>query len=353
MPSKSARKKGGRSRSKGWKAAQFDSKNKKTTKFGLMVLGFIASIILIGQLINFVSSLYRPLTGGIAVKREYLWDNKFNLNVLIKADQVALMSYNPNEKKITLINIPDQTYLELPKDFGKWRVKAIYPLGEQSNPPVGNLLLEESMESLFGVPIDGYIEFKDKNSDQTPAEALKILRENPLDLLYFYKLKSDLSPWELMQIKYYLPQVRFDKVEVVNLDEVSVLDDKYLPDGSQVLEPDLIKVDDVLTGFVESEVRRENKSIAIFNATSYPGLAQQAARIVKNMGGNVIFTTNSDQKLEKSIVLGEDSITFDRMGQVFSLECLKDKNCDKISDQEVNSSRANINIVLGKDFYNR
>lgn len=339
---------------KGWKVAQFDSKNKRKTQLGLAVLLILIAVILIGQVVNFFINLHQPLNVQTDVKRGYEWENKFNLNVIIIGETVALLSFNPTDKTATLINIPNNTYLNVPKGFGLWQLRAIYPLGQQNNPPNGNLLLEGALQGLFGVPIDGTLEFKSEEmKNMSPEEILEYLKTNPFNVFYYYGLQSDLTPWELIQLKFYLPQVRFDKIKIIDLLDTNVLDETLLADNTQVFVPDEIKVDDVLQNFIETEIRSENKSIAIFNATSHPGLAQKAGRIVKNLGGNIIFTTNSKEKIDKTIVLGENSFTFEKLEQIFGLECSSGTNCDKISDQEVNSSRADINIVLGEDFYSK
>ncbi len=350
-----------------WKVAQKNTRIKKKTKLALLVLGLVIFLLILGQTVRIVNSLSSPFSKeAVKVSRSYQWDSDFNLNLVIKAKGVYLLSYNPNEKRITVIDIPDEAYLEVPGGFGKWQLRSIYDLGQTSQGPGGGELLKRSLSSSFGIPVDGFIEFKGPLAEKSGVEIADFLRQNPLSLTYFLSnIISDLTPWELVRLKLALPQVRFDKVQNIDLKKLKLMDYDRLGDGTQILIADPTKIDSALINFIDTKIRGEHLEIAIFNATSYPGLALQAARIITNMGGNVIMTTNADQKQSKTTVLGEKSATSKRLSQIFGSDCKKAPNCDRIGcnpgdknqenclieDPGIKSSRAQINVILGEDFY--
>ncbi len=124
---------------------------------------------------------------------------------------------------------------------------------------------------------------------------------------------------------------------------LGLLTEDKLPDGTKIFLADPVKVDSALSSFAEPKLLKEHQSIAIFNATNQPQLAQKAARTIQNIGGNVIITGNSDQILKHCRVFGEQSKTLKRLLQIF--------NCDRIDP--LKDSRAQINLFLGEDFYQR
>lgn len=354
-------------RKNNWKVAQKNTKIKKKTKLALLVLGLIVFLLVLGQTVRIIQSLSSPFSKDVVkVSRSYQWDNDFNLNLVIKTKGVYLLSYNPSEKRITVIDVPDEAYLEVPGGFGEWQLRSIYDLGQTSQGPGGGELLKRSLSSFFGIPVDGFIEFKGQLAQKSGVEVADFLRQNPLNIAYFLSsITSDLTPWELIRLKLAFSQVRFDKVQDIDLKKLKLMETDRLGDGTQILTADPTKIDSALINFIDTKIREEHLGVAIFNATSYPGLAQKAARIITNTGGNVIMTTNANLKQPKTVVLGEESATLKRLSQIFSSDCKKALNCDRITcnpgdkDQEncliedpgIKSSRAQINVVLGEDFY--
>ncbi|MBI4038939.1 LCP family protein [Candidatus Daviesbacteria bacterium] len=320
-----------------WKKLGVQRKAKKKIKLALIVLGLVIAVIILGQIANFAKILVSPW-GLLTPVKKYNWNPKFNLNLVVHTNSTSVLSYNPQEGKIIIINIPDQTFMEVPGGFGKWQLGAVYGLGK-------NELLKKTMMNYLGLPIDGFLDF-------TPPfknikEILGILRGNPISSLQLLpNLKSDLTFWQLIRLKFGLASVRFDKIIELNLDQLDVLEKSALLDGSIIFNTDLVKLDTYLTVLKDSVIAKENKSIAIFNATTQPQLANKWARLVTNLGANVIITANAGKTLQKTEVSGQKSATLERFKQIFDIN-------DKISQSnEGETSRAEINLLVGEDYAN-
>ena len=345
MPSKSARIRS----SNGWKDVQYRSKAKKRVRLALIALGLIVSLLILGQLVNFTQTLFSPWQVNSEGKK-YLWDGQFNINILLRSNPPAVFSYNPKDQKITLIKIPAETYLEVNRGFGSWQVRAIYELG-QSSKIGGNVLLKESLASFLGVPIDGYLEPTGVLETRQAEQILVLMRQSPFNIFFLLtNLKTDLSLWELIRLKLALWGVRFDKVKILDPIKLNILDQQQLADGSLALWADPLKIDSMMSDFADPNIKDEHLSIAVFNATNYPALAQKAKRLITNMGGNVIIIGNAVQRADKTKVLGKPSNTLKRLIQIFGCS-----NCDKIDIQDLglDSSRSEVNLLLGEDFYQK
>ena len=331
-----------------WKTVQNKKKVEKRIKLALIVLGLIILVIILGNLVRLTQTLFSPWK--LDSSKAYLWDGQFNINLVLRAKTISVFSYNPTDKKVTLIKIPDETYLEVAQGFGSWQIRAIYDLGKSSKIE-GNTLLKQSVSTFLGVPIDGYMEVFGQLGEKEPEEIVELLLQSPFNIfMLLSNLKSDLTLWELIRLKFVLSQVRFDKVKTVDLLSLNILDQQRLADGSIALISDPIKIDSVITSFYDSEIQNEHLSIAVFNATSYPLLSKKAGRLVTNIGGNVIIATNAPSSLEKTKIVGQPSNTLKRLIQIFGCD-----NCDKIElkDLGLDSSRGQINIFLGEDFYSK
>lgn len=344
MPKSAAHKKGQRLR--GWKDIQSKKRTTKKTKLALFALGGIVILLLVAQLVKVITASFTPWK-ETNIKRTYLWDGKFNLNLVIKAKNVALVSFNPTDKKVTFINVPDPTYLEVPFGFGMWQVSSIYDLGDSQKDFGGGRLLKQTMADLFGLPVDGYIQFLDKYAQKDIAEVVEEIRKSPFSVVGMLGfIKTDMTPFELFRINMGLSSVRFDKVREINLEEVEdLLLNEKLPDGTLVYKPDTIKLDALISNLTDNIIKQEHKTIAIFNSTKYPGLAQKAARLISNIGGDVIITANGQEAIKKTQIIGPQSKTLERLRQIFNSSDIIDPK-----EKDLSSSRADINLFLGEDY---
>ncbi len=339
MSSKSAHK-------DGWKTVQNKNKIKKKTKLAAIVLGLIIFVILLGNLVRFTQTLFSPWKIYPDIKKNYIWNGEFNLNlVVLNQLDVSVLSYNPREKKLIILQIPQNVLVEVPNGFGKWQLRSVYQLGETDKKGAG--FLKGSVMALLGIPIDGFLDVADLKKAAGSEFLVGHLKENPIFFLSALpKIKTDLTLWELIRLNMAASSVRFDKVE--RLDLSKVLDLENLADGTPIYTADPVKVDNILAFFADPTVKEEHKSIAIFNATESLGLAQKASRIITNLGGNVIITSNASQKSDKSLILGEKSKTLKRINQIFNFDC---SDCDNITPENKGiESRAQISIILGGDF---
>lgn len=335
MPRRSAHPK-----DKGWKAQQSRLKIKRKTKLAALVLAAVLALIILGQLVSFTKTLNSPwnLTG---VKRPISWDNNFNINLVVKTNTISILSFDPQEKKIALVSLPETVFLEVPQGLGSWQLRSVYDLG-------GRDLLKDSLSSFLGIPIDGFIEGSGPLKEKKAEEVVDLMRQNPTNIFSLLpNLKTDLTLWDLLSLKWEFLGVRFDKIQTYDLVKLNILQDSKLSDGSEVLTADPIRLDAVLIQLADPKLRSEHLNIAVFNATSYPNLAQKAARMITNLGGNVIITTNSTSYADKTTVEGIPSKTLRRLSQIFAC-------CDKITSTNLKEeSRAQINVIVGEDFYLR
>lgn len=331
--------------SSSWKEAQSKRKKSRTLKLALFVLSGVLGLLIISWTIRFTQSLFSPWKITPQQQKSYLWNGQFNINVLIRSEGVSLLSYNPKESKIVLVNIPDETFVEVPYGFGLWQLRAVWKLGESQKLLGGDKLLKDTLNNFFAIPIDGFLDLSALKPSKSAASVLNNLKKNPFSgLELLAALKTDLTVWELIRLKIGIGGVRFDKIREKSLTET--LDKTNLPDGSVVLTADPVKLDSILADLADPTIVSEHKSIAVFNATNQPLLAQKAARLISNLGGNVIITTNADRVFAKTTLEGVKSATLERLRQIFILD-------DKISTKETVTSRAEINLLLGEDYISK
>jgi hypothetical protein len=328
---------------------------KSNVKLALIALFVLFLFIVIGKFFNFLGNLSQPL--GISSNSFYYsWDTRMSNNVLFvslknpEEPLIYLVNFDPKNKQTVILHFSNQIYASLPKDYGTWRLGSVYQLGQEEHPQVGVKLLRMSISSLIGQPVDGVIILGQEND---PQKLMENWRQNPISMIQFFtQIKTDLRPLDIFKYLTALSTIRSDKIESIDLSKSSITKSQLLPDSSRVLGVDTIRFDlFIREKMADPLMLEEGQSIAIFNATEHPGLAQEAARIVTNLGGNVIIIGNTQTLIKKSLVTTEDSktATFERLSETFAPECLK-KKC-VTNDDKITNSRAQVNVIIGEDYY--
>lgn len=162
------------------------------------------------------------------------------------------------------------------------------------------------VQDFIGAPVEGWMVIDKKLENRS-------LR---LDVLLGSK-KTNLTIFDILRIWYVIHQAPPDRVERVN----------------QPL---------IASRLVDREVLAEGKTIEIVNGTNKAGLGANVARIIENMGGNVVFVKTGKSDIEQSsIQIAQDSYTAKKIHRIFSIPLMREKSEDLNSD---------IQVLIGKDY---
>ena len=338
-----------------WRAIQARSKIRGKIQLALFILGFIALIYFISWGAEFIHNITQPL-GLQSFKKTYFWDGSSSLNMVFKGSEIYFLSLDPNEKKLSIVKLPQQVYVEVPGDYGRWQLRSVYRLGDSEKSPAGPQLLKATLANLFKLPVDGILIFDDSRSFN-PQKFVETLKQNPLEIFRLLpSIKTDLTPSELIRFSLGLRSVRFDKISEFDLLSLGLLDVEQNQEGDVKLLADPEKLDGfVFNNLSDSRIQQEGLEVAIFNTTMTSGLGQKAAQIISHLGANVIQVGSiPDQNLEKNLITvkneKEADMTLKRLKQIFGKECFDPKICAIISHPTILSSRGQVIVILGKDF---
>ena len=329
----------------------------------LLVLGLL---LIFGRVFQFFNEFQKPFYSLNTQKRAVTWDGKSVINLIIakRENGTDLVDYNfvslnPAEEKISVLELSDDIYLQVPKNFGAWKLSSVYKLGQENKPPMGEDLIKMSVSKMLALPVDGIIEVNSKD-DLIIENLVADWKKNMFSGFNFLtNVKTDLSLKETTDFVFKASKVRQDNIVSVDFFKTSITQSKLLPDSSRVLGVDNIKLDTYIKqSLSDPTIQDEDLTVAVFNGTDHPGLTAEAVRLIGNLGARVTIISNSEEKFVKSGIYinseeeGEpkQSQTYKRLAEVFAPDCLK-QDCTT-ADMEVASSRAAINIVLGEDYFN-
>jgi len=305
---------------------------------------------------------------GFALLKE-LSSPKLNKNsrvtIVFASNPIEVLSFEP-DGNLTLISIPENAYVEVPRGFGSYQIGNVWELGYQEK--IQGELLRLTIQELLGAPVDGWVgqkiissqpnlksyqwkagEFKnDLLAVKNKATSWAVLTKPQIVLSTINNLQTNLNTLDLVWLWWQVKFTRFDKIQFVNLKETSALSKYVLADDSQVLSVSQALLDSVCAKlFKNSQFVNEHLNIEVLNGTNKQGLANRVARLITNMGGNVIYIQNSSTTFNRCQISGSSSslqsFTARRLQTIYG--------CQLLANNQI--SQADLQITVGQDYSQR
>ena len=306
--------------------------------------------------------------------RKRIW-KKGRLNFVLASEPVLVISLSPREKALTVVQIPENTYVEVTRGFGLYKIESVYPLGQIEGK--GGGILAETAQEFLGIPVEAYVHFNNFQSprlaggqaispakrDPAPRDNFQLNKEDiiglkkkvtswmvflrPQKLIKFLKedLETNFGFWDIVKIWLNLKKISTGKIKFIDLEERMVLTEFSLPDGGVGKKGDPLLIDNLLAEFFfEPEIRKEGVSVEVLNGTNHPGLGKKAARIITNLGVKVIKVADSEEKVEQCQIKGAGkvlrSFTLSKIKEVFDCQVVEDEKNEPI-------------LIIGNDYYKK
>ncbi len=320
----------------GWQKAQKKRQEKKRLSLARKVFSLIVFALLLGIGFQIWGSL-----------RKSVWDGSSRLTIAFNASPLLMVSLEPHDKTMSLLTIPDETYLETIHGYGFYQAGTIWRLGEMEEINGGELLAG-SLQEYFGAPVEAYGSVPPSFSFREAK-----IREDLSTVVWFWlkgKGETNLTRWDLIRLWLGMKRVRFDKISWVDLRETEGVSEVTLPDGTQALESDPLALDRLVSRlFVDPKIKKEALAIGVFNATDHPGLAKKAARLINNLGGQVVSAgdwsgDNQAQTEVRCAKADYKKYTSWRLMNLFQGQ--------SVSERE-EGSQVEILLILGEDYWQR
>ncbi|PIU04021.1 hypothetical protein COT44_00040 [Candidatus Shapirobacteria bacterium CG08_land_8_20_14_0_20_39_18] len=270
-----------------------------------------------------------------------VWDGKQRINFVIENSRINLVSYSPTNQELTLITLPDELLLNVPRGYGEFTARALPKLVSQEKRPE---LLKETIQENFAVPVDGWINVSNFGKENNPRNRvtdafIAALKLNGL---------TNLSDWDLIRFWWAARAVRSSNIQSIDLSDYRCLVEGKLPDGTPIFKLNQEMLDSVIQKyFPDDSLRASNLTVQILNGTDHSGLGQSASRILTNMGIKIIDVGNMGNGIEKCEVRGgeelKNSYIVKKISGIF--------NCDWLELTE--KGRSDIIVVIGENYWRK
>jgi len=335
-----------------WRILTKGTKSRKSMKrAAVTALLFLVSIGFIGGI-----QVYRALTKpSAAASSSTAFDIKntqiatlavMSVNDInadpVETESISLIFFDTEKKKVVSFEIPLGLTLDVPGRFGSEPYRNILPLGSLDSGEVGEGadLVRESLEKLFGFPVDRYLLVEEDYSGPV-LETFKLGRSRSLlnlDSLRGF-LTASVTDASISEI--------YSLYTLVN----SLPSDRFIVhENSEDFYADSSYVDSVIRDLTfDSRVAHERASVAVLNGAGVSGAAGFGQRVIENIGGYVVSAGNATDLYQETtlIVDSVDSEVAKEIVRFFPIKNIIEKrafgNIEDIAD------RVDATLVIGID----
>lgn len=268
--------------------------------------------------------------GPVMLAGKFDASERFNI-VLTTPAKTSLVSLDIKGNKATIVDFPSELYVpRVAHGYGQYPIGKVFEVGELDKR--GGQVLSDTISLYLGVPVDGYVRLVDFSTTD--------LKSNLLSVNFILNAKSNVNLWDRILVVKSLMDLRFDRIEAVNLAKKS--EALLLADGSSakvLLEEDLDKLLD--RNFVEKGIVREGFRVQIVNTTEQAGLGNAYARIISGLGATVIDVSSEPDDLSACRINASEKVlkskTVKRIEKMLKCEAAKG-----------DSGRADLILFLGR-----
>ncbi|MDP3988116.1 MAG: LytR C-terminal domain-containing protein [Candidatus Levybacteria bacterium] len=259
------------------------TKNQNNLRIGVIFCLFVCFLITVSLIFKLILLL-----------QSSKFDGKHNFSVVIyeqdsKSKKAQIISFAPDVAKISVLKI----LAKKPSDLAK----------------------------ILEVPIDGTIKIPGKGDEEVESMLGSAL-------LGFKDTQTNLTIIDISRLWLFAKSVSNQSISANEISLDQVLTDEAIDKISSQI-------------FSDNSFSAEKISIQIVNGTGFSGLGNRLARLISNMGGNVVSVLTSDKNIESSEILyvDEETYTLERLTKILGFKKTK-MNGAQISD---------IIIKIGKD----
>jgi hypothetical protein len=261
---------------------------------------------------------------------------------ILVGSPMTVFSWNPRDRNITLITIPEDVTAEGTHGYGTYTLEAFWRLGQIDKKD--GTVLAESMSEALGIPVTGYMGYKNGPIRQTVFSFKNIFAYLRGEYLTNIPFGTFLRFVWLMQVTKPARVTTFDFTRTPGF----IADDVLIADGTHQLVMSSDRMDARLAHVFEDElVRRESVTTTVYNTTTMLSLGNRVARLLQNVGVSILSVGNDSPEVDRCVVSG-------------TKEFLKSKSAGAIesalgcTEHEILvSDRADLTVRIGKSYAKR
>ncbi|HLD25104.1 MAG TPA: hypothetical protein VJB96_04280 [Patescibacteria group bacterium] len=231
--------------------------------------------------------------------RRLLTPLPYRQTVVVTGEPVYVLSIDAKRHRVTGLSLSSDTVIRGAHGVGKYSLGSLVSLDAIDKRD--GRLVTSSVSLSLGIPVTDVI--IDTGVGDRGEMTVTSLRR-----IFSVRRKPKTTGWiawlRLVRVMWALP---VDALRVIDVS--SAITTQVIPDGSMVPKVDESRIDSLLDNeFFDTDIRQESVSIAVYNTTQVPQVAQEVARQLARMGAKLVFVGNKEPGISRCRLLGDRSL---------------------------------------------
>lgn len=312
------------------------------------------------SLYRFLKAPFTQAAGGGVVSPSWQGKEPLSLALVLLEDRnqptsavtdLYILQIDPSRQRYGLVNVDVNTEVALPMGFGRSTLAQAYSQGNFLQIPQGTYFLLQALAKATAVPVQGYLITDRVGWEQLGAE---FGHPQPQDLGAYFGWDKLRRPRDFFLVTHGLLRTNLEVGELGRL----ILFLRQAPSGNVVSwrweagdEEARLRLDERWRqALADLQVLAEGRRVLILNGTDRVGLASFGARVVTNLGGQVLDAGNAAHSFPTSKLVAYDPYCYtvrvlaEKLGITEVETYLESRH-----GEEPGVARADITVILGLD----
>lgn len=243
------------------------------------------------------------VVGVVITIRAIMSPPVYRTSYIVSANPSHIISWSSDRKNVIMLDVPSDVVIDTTHGYGSYSVGSVYSLDHMDHRK-GEVFVS-SLTQAFGIPLFGFVAQNDAQANE--ESSIGLLRS----IFSWPSIWSHMTGQAEGSIPFGTWISLVMSAQTIPADGVKVLrvKDAYVPterpDGSQVPEVDPSRLDYLIgNAFLDSSLRSEGMSVAVYNTTNVGSIGQRAARLLSRLGLQLVFVGNRSPQLSGCQIQG-------------------------------------------------
>lgn len=279
--------------------------------------------------------VFRSVTSGPPYRRA----------VAVVSEPVHIISVSADNRRLTILDIPQDTSAEAIRGRGSYSLASLYEL-DRIEDGSGSLFVR-SLSDTLGLPVQYYVRPETLSGEPGSVQTFRTVFSFASLFQYLTgNIDTNIPPgtwlsWVIMSVS-----LSADASEIVRADQAFV--PVTLPDGSTIRKVDQTRFDFLIgSSFIDTGIRAEGITVSVFNTTRTAEAGGRAARMMSKVGIPPVVVGNAPDVYETCSVAGtEDAIRSVTARFIMDyFRCSEHENAEAVKD-----SASDVSVFLGRQY---
>lgn len=281
----------------------------------------------------------------VIVLRMILPSYPFRQAMFLSGGTYQIASFSEDRHHVTVALLSPDMDIPAVFGYGRYTIASVERLDHLD--AKHGMLMTRSIANAFGLPVSWYVNVPEGISKDPVTRLRALFSWSSIPDMLLHRIDTSMSVLDWISYVFAVQSLAADQVQ--SIDMTQAITPVSMPDGSTVSQLDESKLDYLFgQSFIDSAIRSEGHSVAVYNTTAILGVAQRASRIMAHMGIQLVFVGNSESPTNDCKLHGTNDVLRSKTAAFIRayFQCKNDTGSTTLGSD----AGADLVVELGRDY---